>query len=254
MSLHEIHSYNDADALAVAAAKRFVDTAKRAVARSGRFIVVLSGGSTPRGLYGLLTTDAFRGQIDWPKAVFLFSDERCVPPDHERSNYRMARETLFDPLEIAPHQVVRMKGEQAPAEAASRYAVRINDVFLGREERQFDLVLLGVGADGHTASLFPGTPALEETERWVVAHEVPQVGEWRLTLTYPALCSTRRVLFLALGEKKAEIVASAFGGVPHEPPYPCERVVPHSGPRRILLDRAAASKLPQPEPEPSSPS
>lgn len=252
MSVQEIHTYKDAEALAVAAAKRFVDTARRAVARSGRFIVVLAGGSTPRDLYRLLAADPFRGQVAWPKTLFLFSDERCVPPDDERSNYRLARETLFDPLEIAPHQVLRMKGEQAPAEAASRYAVRINDVFLGRDERQFDLVLLGIGTDGHTASLFPGTAALEETERWVVAHEVRQLESWRLTLTFPALCAARRALFLALGQEKADIVARAFGGVAHDEPYPCERVVPVGGPRRILLDRAAASKLPKVEPQPSS--
>ena len=171
-----------------------------------------------------------------------------MAPDDEQSNYSMAKQTLFDPLEIPEHQVFRMKGEQAPAEAASRYAVRIGDAFLGREARQFDLVLLGVGRDGHTASLFPGTEALEEGERWVVANHVPRLDQWRVTLTYPALCSARHVVFLATGEEKAAIVAEAFGGLAHEPPHPCERVVPHSGRREILVDMPAAARLPQGEP------
>jgi 6-phosphogluconolactonase len=159
----------------------------------------------------------------------------------------MARETLFDPLEIPELQVLRMKGEQVPAEAAQRYELRLSDLFLLRPRRRFDLVLLGIGTDGHTASLFPGTEALNEQERWVVANHVPQLDAWRLTLTFKALNSTRRVIFMANGEQKAQIVAEAFGGVEHPEPYPCERIAPVNARREVLIDRPAASRLPQEE-------
>jgi len=206
--------------------------------------VVLSGGSTPQGLYRALTEEPYREKMPWAKTIFLFGDERCVAPDDEQSNYRMTRETLFEPLEISSHRILRMKGEQAPAEAASRYAVRLDDLFLGEQQRQLDLVLLGMGADGHTASLFPGTAALDETERWIVANQVPQLDAWRMTMTYPALCSAKRVLFLVAGDEKANVVAQAFGGVPHDAPYPCEHVVPTAGRRELLIDRPAAAMIP----------
>ena len=153
----QVHRYKDAEAISAAAAKRFLDSAQRAVNSTGRFIVVLAGGSTPRRLYSLLAEPPYREKVPWSKTLFVFGDERCVPPDDEASNYRMARETLFEPLEIPEHHVFRMKGEQPPAEAARRYEVRLSDVFLGERKRHFDLVLLGIGPDGHTASLFPGT-------------------------------------------------------------------------------------------------
>jgi 6-phosphogluconolactonase len=242
----KIYRYADAEVLAEAAARRFVDSARRAVARSDRFHVVLAGGSTPRALYRRLAEPPHRDAVPWDKTFFAFGDERCVPPDHERSNYRMARETLFAPLQISESRVLRMKGEQTPADAARRYEVRLGDLFLGRSRRHFDLVLLGVGADGHTASLFPGTAALAETERWVVANEVPGLGEWRLTLTLPALNSARRVIFLATGEEKARAIAEAFGGVEHAPPHPCERVAPFHARREVLIDQGAASLLREP--------
>jgi 6-phosphogluconolactonase len=244
----QVHRYPDADSVAAAAVKRFIDSAKRAVHRSGRFIVVLAGGSTPRALYRLLTESPQREAVAWDKTLFVFGDERCVPPDDEASNYRMARETLLDPLEIPGHRVLRIKGEQKPLEAARRYQVRLGDLFLGDKKRHFDLALLGIGADGHTASLFPGTAALDETERWVVANEVPQLDTWRLTLTLPALCQSRKVLFLATGEEKAPVIAEAFGGVEHPAPHPCERVLPRGGSREVLLDRAAASAIPHEDP------
>lgn len=241
----QVFQYKDAEAIAEAAAKRFLDSARRAVEKTERFLVVLAGGSTPRGLYSRLTESPYREDVPWNRTYFAFGDERCVPPDHEESNYRMARETLLAPLEIPDHRVLRMKGEQVPAEAAQRYEVRLGDLFLNRPNRRFDLVLLGIGADGHTASLFPGTAALDEEERWVVAHEVPQLGAWRLTLTFKALNSARRVIFLATGEEKARIIAEAFGGLDHAAPHPCERVAPFHARREVLIDRAAAAMLPR---------
>jgi len=238
-----VQRFKDPDAVAQAAAERWLDTAVRAVQKLDHFVVALSGGSTPSLLYRRLTEPPFRDRAPWSRTFFVFGDERCVPPDHESSNYRMVRETLFEPLEIPDHRVLRMKGEDKPVDAARRYEVRLGDLFLTRPKPGFDLVLLGIGVDGHTASLFPGTAALDETERWVAANEVPQLEAWRLTLTFPALNSAGRVLFLATGEKKARIVAEAFGGVEHPEPYPCERVAPPGARREVLVDREAAALL-----------
>ena len=240
-----VFRFADAAALADAAASRFLDSAERAVAKDGQFVVVLAGGSTPRGMYRRLTESPYREKVPWDRTFFVFGDERCVPPDHEDSNYRMARETLFEPLEIPDLRVLRMKGEHKPEEAARRYEVRLGDLFLVRAKPRFDMVILGVGADGHTASLFPGTAALEETTRWVVANPVPQLDTTRLTLTFPALNAAGRVLFLATGEDKARVVAEAFGGVPHDPPHPCERVAPRHVRREVLIDHPAASLIPE---------
>jgi len=240
----QVHRYKDAAAVAKAAAKRFLDSAKRAVEKNDRFTVVLAGGSTPRRLYSLLTEPPYRDSVPWKETFFAFGDERCVPPDDEASNYRMAKESLLDPLEIPDHRVLRMKGERPPEKAAELYEVRLGDLFLGRSKRRFDLVILGIGADGHTASLFPGTAALEEQERWVAANHVPELDAWRLTLTLKALNSVRRVVFLATGEEKARVIAEAFGGVEHESPHPCELVAPLHARREVLLDREAASLIP----------
>jgi 6-phosphogluconolactonase len=240
----QVYRYRDVAALADAAARRFLETAKRAVEREDRFIVVLAGGTTPRALYTRLTESPYDRRVPWKKTYFVFGDERCVPPDDEDSNYRMARETLLDPLEIPEAHVLRMKGEQEPADAARRYEVRIGDLFLTRSRRKFDLVLLGIGTDGHTASLFPGTDALEERERWVVANHVPQLDDTRLTLTFKALNAAGRVIFMATGEEKAQVVAEAFGGVEHPEPYPCERVTPFQARREVLIDFEAALRMP----------
>jgi len=239
----QVTGYKDVETLHEAAAKRFLDSAKSAVEKNDRFIVVLAGGSTPQGLYRLLTESPFREKVPWDKTYFAFSDERCVPPDDEQSNYRMARETLLDPLEIPEHRVLRMKGEQNPVEAARRYAVRLGDLFLNLPRRHFDLTLLGIGADGHTASLFPGTEALVEEEKWAVANHVPALDAWRLTLTFTALNSSRRVIFLATGEEKARAIAEAFGGAEHAEPHPCERVAPPHARREVLCDLAAVSRM-----------
>jgi 6-phosphogluconolactonase len=231
----EIAVFEDAAALARGAADLIVESA---AAATGAFTLVLAGGSTPRKTYEELTRrkDALVVQRTW----FLFGDERCVPPDHERSNYRMAREALFDPLGVPPERVLRMEGERDPEDAAQRYEERLRAI-LPETDPRLDLVLLGIGPDGHTASLFPGTTALEERDRWVVANWVPKFNEWRLTLSLPILNRARRVAFLVSGADKAAIVAEAFHGTPHASPYPCERVRPESGALTVLLDAPAAS-------------
>jgi 6-phosphogluconolactonase len=241
-----ISVHPSADAVAKAAAERFVTLAGDAVSSRGRFTVVLAGGSTPRALYKLLAAPEYRKRTPWEETIVLFGDERWVGPDDARSNYRMAKESLLEHVPIPSDNVHRMIGESRdPAEPARAYEATLRGLFAGAARPRFDLVLLGMGADGHTASLFPDTAALGESSRWVVANHVPQLEAWRITMTYPALVAARHIVFLIAGEAKAQVVAEAFGGVPHDTPYPVERVVPRNGVLEVLLDGAAASALPQ---------
>lgn len=235
---------SDLDAVAAEAARQVAAAAESAIRRSGRFTVALSGGRTPRDMHRHLLSEA----VEWARTIILFGDERCVPPDHPDSNYRMVRETLLDRLATPPRQVLRMEGERPPRDAAARYEAAMRDVFPAVPFPRIDLVVLGMGPDGHTASLFPGTDALAERERWVAANHVPQLDAWRLTLTLPVLQSAAAILFLIAGEDKATALGEAFGGAPHPTPYPCELARPRDGVLTVLADRAAASRLPQPLP------
>jgi 6-phosphogluconolactonase len=170
----------------------------------------------------------------------LFGDERCVPPEHDDSNFRLARETLLDQLPIPPAQVLRMEGELPPVHAAERYEVRLRQLFPSAAAPAFDLVLMGLGADGHTLSLFPGTSALDESRRWVVAQEVPSRG-WRLTLTPAALPAARVALWLVVGsDKRGALHELAGGACPgRTAPSPARRVLGLLGEAEILADGAA---------------
>ena len=239
-----IRPLDDAEAVALAAADRFLAAALEAVQERGRFVVVLSGGSTPSRMYRKLASDPLRSRIPWGQTVVLFGDERHVGPNDEQSNYRTAREALLDRVPIPPDRVHRMRGELEDAEASSAaYESILHGLFPDAHAPRFDLLLLGIGEDGHTASLFPGTEALEESSRWVAANHVPKLDGWRITLTFPALCAAREICFVITGENKARVVAEAFGGLPHPTVHPCERVVPVEGHRVILVDREAASQL-----------
>jgi 6-phosphogluconolactonase len=228
----------DADAVAERTAAFVADAARRAVAARGRFVVALAGGSTPRAAYERLA--ALPG-VPWDATWVWFGDERCVPPDHPDSNYRMAREALLARVPVPEAHVARIEGERPPDDAAARYDALVR----GEAEAHgggaaFDLVLLGVGPDGHTASLFPGGAALGERERWAVAvpapaHVGPHVA--RVTLTAPALASAREVLVLAAGAAKRAAAAAALGGGPDAPPA----ALAHGRERTVwLLDREAA--------------
>ena len=232
--------FADAEAVSEAAAHEFVRAAGEAVAARGRFRAALSGGSTPRRLYQLLAAPPYRDQIDWARTDLFWGDERAVPPDDPQSNYRMARETLLDPARVPPANVVRWRSEDPDLDAAARdYEASLTR---GASAPWLDLALLGLGPDGHTASLFPGTSALAEDERLAVALDVAEMGTRRLTLTDPALCGARDVCFRATGPDKAPALAT----VVEARRLPAARIVRRAGPVTIFCDEAAARALAAP--------
>jgi 6-phosphogluconolactonase len=195
----EIHVFPSPETLAEAASARVAAALREAVAARGRASLVLTGGSAPGPVYRRLT----REPLDWGRVHVFWGDERCVPPDDPESNYRLARETLLDAVPIPPDQVHRMACEDAPGEAAHAYAETLR-AFFGSDETRFDVTLLGMGEDGHVASLFPGSGAVEKRDEWVLATEAPPSSPvaQRLTLTLPLLNASRLVLFLVTGAKK----------------------------------------------------
>ncbi|MDQ5872292.1 MAG: 6-phosphogluconolactonase [Acidobacteriota bacterium] len=228
--------------VARAAAEELVDAAQDAISNRGVFRVALSGGSTPRALFQTLASRPFRGRIDWNKSRVFFVDERCVPPAHERSNYRMAKEHLLGPLRIPEASVFRMRGEDDPRRSAREYEQVLSREFGGRTPR-FDFVQLGVGADGHTASLFPGTRVLAELAKAVAAAYVAEQREWRITLTLPVLNAARRVVFVAVGPEKRAVVAAILRRKRGSASLPASLVKPKRGSLIWILDAAAAADL-----------
>jgi 6-phosphogluconolactonase len=225
--------------IAAEGAARVIEAANHAISRRGRFSLVLAGGSTPKALYHEL---AARPQhIAWEKTSVFFGDERCVPPEDDQSNYRMAREALLSAVPIPPEQVHRLRGELEPHEAAGEYDRLLREAF--PETAGPDLTLLGMGEDGHTASLFPGTTALGETGKNCVANHVEQLNTWRLTMTAPFLNRSHGVLVLVSGSGKAQRLHEVLEG-PHDPGrLPIQLIRPASGQLTWLLDREAAATL-----------
>jgi 6-phosphogluconolactonase len=228
-----------------AAARLFTARAAAAVSLRGRFTAALSGGKTPVTLYTMLTQKPLASQIPWARVHLFWVDERCVPPDHEDSNYRMVRERLLDHVPILPDNVHRMRGEMDPVEAAARYEEGLRQFFApaGGAFPVFDLVLLGLGADGHTASLFPGTRAIRESARWVLGHYVDAQKGWRITLTPPAINAARMAVFTVAGAGKAAVLKEVMEG-PFQPDVlPAQVVRPDGGELLWMLDRDAAALL-----------
>ena len=239
-----IRIFSDSADLTQATAEHITGLAAASIDQHGRFSLVLSGGSTPRGLYALLASETFADRIDWPRVFVFWGDERCVPPDDADSNYLMARETLLDHVPLPPENIHRIAGEIDPQSAAEAYEHRLRDFFAPTHTRpRFDLVLLGMGGDGHTASLFPGTAALDETTRWVVANFVPRLDTWRITLTLPALNSAANVLFLVTGSDKSDRLAEVLEPAASATAYPAQRIRPDDGQVQWMVDRAAAARL-----------
>lgn len=240
--MQEIVVARDKDELNALAAAKFVEIANSAITNSGRFTVALAGGSTPKSLYRLLAGSEFKDKIDWAKVFFFFGDERYVPPTDTESNFRMARETLFDPLRTPVENIFRWPTESASAEqAAEEYEKTLRNFFSGSP--RFDLVLLGVGADGHTASLFPYTEALIETSRSAVSNWVEKLGACRLTMTFPMLNSAANIIFLVAGEEKAPVLKEILGGEYLPEKYPAQGINPGNSNLYWLLDEAAARLL-----------
>jgi len=241
-SSFRLHVSATADAVLAALADYFVDQASQAVAARGRFAVALSGGSSPKKLYELLASSAYHERVAWDKAYFFFGDERNVPQTSPDSNYLMAKKALFDPLAIRPGQVFAVDTRLAPAEAAAQYGVAIEE-FFREDPAHFDLVLLGLGDNAHTASLFPNTPVLHDQTVSVQEVWLPVEQVFRITFTAPLINQARAVAFLVYGAGKAEAVHQILELPRDIDRYPAQLIELEGKPLDWFLDEAAASKL-----------
>jgi len=239
-----------AELAADAAARRFIAAANDAIRSHGKFVVALSGGSTPRSMYAQLAAEPAASSVNWSRVQVLWGDERCVPPDHAASNYRMAREALLDHVPIPAANVHRIHGEDDPAEAATVYEQVIRDLLrtpLGPPRDapggRIDLVLLGLGEDAHTASLFPGRAALRDTLCWVRAEQVQAVSAWRVTLTPVIINAAAEVAFLVSGGAKAAILRQVLEGPRRPYQLPAQLIAPIAGRVRWFVDASAAAAL-----------
>jgi 6-phosphogluconolactonase len=243
--------YPGPDALARAMAEHMLEAAEAAVAARGVARIAISGGTTPKRTFELLAdpSEPFLKSVPWDKLDLFWVDERCVPPDDKESNYRMTREALLEKAPIDAARVFRIEGELDPEEAAARYESAIRDRFRleGAQLPTFDLVALGMGPDGHTASLFPHTEGLHEFTRVAIANHVPQKETWRVTLTSPVINQGRKVIFLIGGADKAEVLSEVLSSKYDPETWPSQLIRPATGQLLLLLDTAAAAKLPSPD-------
>lgn len=247
----EYRVYADPAALSKAAAAHFLETIQAAVAARGKARIAVSGGRTPKRTFELLANPAepFLAAMPWSQIELYWVDERCVPPDHPDSNYRMTREAMLSKVQLKPEQVFRIEGELEPDKSAARYESTIRNQFRleGAETPRFDILELGMGDDGHTASLFPHTAALQELTRLAVANHVPQQKEsWRVTLTRPVIVEASEIFYLIEGTEKADPLHRVLQG-PYDPEtLPSQLIQPKSGKLLYLLDKDAAVLLPPP--------
>jgi 6-phosphogluconolactonase len=240
MTSPEIKVVTDLSALVEETADRIASAARSAIADHGTFSLGLSGGSTPEPVYRRLAEEPYGSAIDWGKVKIFFGDERCVPADSTQSNYRMARETILSKVPIAEGNVFRMRGEIDPNDAAIEYGRLLKAQF---GDGGVDMILLGMGDDGHTASLFPETEALNESKHRCVANFVPKMNTWRITMTAPFINRADAVVFLVSGGGKASRVAEVLKG-PREPRrLPSQLIHPVNGRLTWLLDSAAAAGI-----------
>ncbi|HTP12708.1 MAG TPA: 6-phosphogluconolactonase [Bacteroidota bacterium] len=239
-----IHIEKTGEGFAKSVAEKLTGILVRATEGGNEASLVLSGGNTPRAVYRLLGSAPLSGQLLWDRIHLYFGDERMVPPDHPDSNYGMAKQELIDRVPIPAGNVHRIQGELPPQDAAQRYDAEFQKE-LGHGTPRFDCVLLGIGEDGHTASLFPGTSALDEHKKSAVELFVPRLNTWRVTLTFPVLNNARNVVFLAEGEKKAPILRRLLESSSPTPDLPASMIHPHDGELFWVLDSAAASFIHQ---------
>jgi 6-phosphogluconolactonase len=251
-----VNVYLDATEVARGAARLFIDYAWQSIAKDGRFMVALSGGKTPRQMFELLASEEFRGQVDWAKVHVFWGDERAVPPSNAESNYGMARRELLIRVPIPEANVHRMEAEKASIGRAAHEYEEILRKYLELDDRgfpRFHLIFLGLGQDGHTASLFPGTRVLRQTSRWVSTPLVTKMNMRRMTLTLPVLDAASRVVFLVAGTEKAQILHTVLQEKP-DPPLPAQLVQPRElGMKIFLVDQAAAAMLTPAEPDKTAP-
>jgi 6-phosphogluconolactonase len=235
--------FDTPEQLAVAAAKRFVECAAKLHGELDRFSMALAGGKTPRRVYELLASERFINRLKWSQVDLFFGDERAVPPTHPDSNYAMVYETLISKVPIPAKNVHRIIGEGDANENARGYENQLQSFFAGLAWPRFDLALLGMGEDGHTASLFPHSDALEEKSRWVVATKNEQTGQHRITLTVPVFNHASHVMFLVTGKEKAQRLAEVLRPRPGSELLPAQAIKPIDGTLEWFADAAAASLL-----------
>jgi 6-phosphogluconolactonase len=233
----------DLEALSLRAAWIFVSASRNSIAAKKRFAVAISGGSTPRRLYVLLGSEASHHQVDWQHVHLFWADERCVPKEHEESNFRTAFDTLLSKVDLPGRNIHRIKGEEAPDQAARDYEEEIRRFFGESERPRFDLIMLGMGEDGHTASLFPGSKSLEETVRLAIPVYLEEPQKDRITLTLPVLNNAAQIVFLVSGLSKANILQEILGKGGRKERYPAGLINPSHGYIRWLIDQEAAAKL-----------
>ncbi len=240
----DIKVFQDVETLTTYAVREFINLSQRAIDARGYFSVALSGGSTPRPVYQTLADPKNQNEIAWSNVHLFWGDERHVPPDHTDSNYRMVKQVLIDKVPVPPDNVYRVAAEMDVRMAAFHYEERLRCFFTGGWPR-FDLIFLGMGTDGHTASLFPHSAGLNEEYRWFIANFAPQEEEWRLTLTKNAINHARQICVLVQGEDKAEMVSEVFTGEKEPYEKPIQFISPSDGQITWLMDQAAASRLPE---------
>jgi 6-phosphogluconolactonase len=235
----------NSEQLAVEAANRLVSIAKESIESRGRFDIALSGGNTPRRLYEMLADQPLREQLDWGKTYVFWGDERRVPPSHEDSCYRMARETLLDKVPVPQENIFRMQGEGLQNSAMQDYENKLMRHFKlsSREFPRFDLILLGLGTDGHTASIFPGTRAVSDMTNMVIVYEVPKLRVERITLSRAVINNARNIMFLVSGADKALALANTLEGPSMRSTYPAQGIAPSDGQLIWVVDKAAAENL-----------
>jgi 6-phosphogluconolactonase len=235
--------YRDLEQVSQNAAQLLLETAQQAVKARGRFSLALSGGSTPRRLYEILAEPPYREGMPWSKTHVFWGDERCVPADDERNNAHMARQFLLDRVPIPDQQIHPIASSLPPIKAAEEYQNTLKEYFNNGSSHTFDFVLLGLGENGHTASLFPGTAVLDEQSRWVSEVYVPSLRMWRITLTAPFLNRARKIAFLVSGSSKAGVLDQVINGARRPNELPAQLILPQKGEQIWLVDQAAASLI-----------
>ena len=251
LRMGDLRIYADRESLDRGAAEQILKVGRNAIASRGRFSFALAGGSTPRGVYQALAWQSFASQLDWSCTHVFWSDERCVPPDHPDSNYGMARKALLDHVPVPAANVFRIRGEIEPRRAAEEYETTLRALFsspsaepgLASFSDGFDLILLGMGDDGHTASLFPQTSGVREKERWVISHYIGKVHAWRVTFTPPVINRAHHVFFLVSGADKARQLKDVLTGPYRPDDLPAQIVQPAKGELLWLVDGEAAALL-----------